>query len=313
MLVHNDVQTASPSSRRAWIEIFCPGLEHPGAGSVALLAEGVDRNLLADCLCFGFVVSPSSRRAWIEIHSPARLYSPPSVALLAEGVDRNSMQIRGTSAHQKVALLAEGVDRNLFPFRLFAVTAKVALLAEGVDRNLIRHMGLMSVLVALLAEGVDRNFFSSSLTASVLYRSPSSRRAWIEIEVDEGDAGQRKVALLAEGVDRNQKIPQLALVVEGVALLAEGVDRNFCAKAARGRSRVALLAEGVDRNTPEKVRPSVPKWSPSSRRAWIEIVNYGRFCVTGMVALLAEGVDRNRLDAVQELDEAGRPPRGGRG
>ena len=144
--------------------------------------------------------------------------------------------------------------------------------------------------VALLAEGVDRNFFSSSLTASVLYRSPSSRRAWIEIEVDEGDAGQRKVALLAEGV-----------------------DRNFCAKAARGRSRVALLAEGVDRNTPEKVRPSVPKWSPSSRRAWIEIVNYGRFCVTGMVALLAEGVDRNRLDAVQELDEAGRPPRGGRG
>ena len=91
------------------------------------------------------------------------------------------MQIRGTSAHQKVALLAEGVDRNL-----------------------IRHMGLMSVLVALLAEGVDRNFFSSSLTASVLYRSPSSRRAWIEIEVDEGDAGQRKVALLAEGVDRNR-------------------------------------------------------------------------------------------------------------
>ena len=137
------------------------------------------------------------------------------------------MQIRGTSAHQKVALLAEGVDRNLFPFRLFAVTAKVALLAEGVDRNLIRHMGLMSVLVALLAEGGDRNFFSSSLTASVLYRSPSSRRAWIEIEVDEGDAGQRKVALLAEGVDRNQKIPQLALVVEGVALLAEGVDRNW--------------------------------------------------------------------------------------
>ena len=258
----------SPSSRRAWIEILC-------------VAQDVCRAL----------VSPSSRRAWIEIHSPARLYSPPSVALLAEGVDRNSMQIRGTSAHQKVALLAEGVDRNLFPFRLFAVTAKVALLAEGVDRNLIRHMGLMSVLVALLAEGVDRNFFSSSLTASVLYRSPSSRRAWIEIEVDEGDAGQRKVALLAEGVDRNQKIPQLALVVEGVALLAEGVDRN----------------------TPEKVRPSVPKWSPSSRRAWIEIVNYGRFCVTGMVALLAEGVDRNRLDAVQELDEAGRPPRGGRG
>ena len=58
---------------------------------VALLAEGVDRN-------FGEITgkdaqgkSPSSRRAWIEIHSPARLYSPPSVALLAEGVDRNPL------------------------------------------------------------------------------------------------------------------------------------------------------------------------------------------------------------------------------
>ena len=205
------------------------------------------------------------------------------------------MQIRGTSAHQKVALLAEGVDRNLFPFRLFAVTAKVALLAEGVDRNLIRHMGLMSVLVALLAEGVDRNFFSSSLTASVLYRSPSSRRAWIEIEVDEGDAGQRKVALLAEGVDRNQKIPQLALVVEGVALLAEGVDRNnadgfvlggiypspssrrawieICRSCAMMPAcRVALLAEGVDRNitSPQTIGNAIQ--SPSSRRAWIEIL-----------------------------------------
>ena len=95
------------------------------------------------------------------------------------------------------------MDRNLGSLGIEGVSKKVALLAEGVDRNLIRHMGLMSVLVALLAEGVDRNFFSSSLTASVLYRSPSSRRAWIEIEVDEGDAGQRKVALLAEGVDRN--------------------------------------------------------------------------------------------------------------
>ena len=128
-----------------------------------------------------------------------------------------------------------------------------------------------------------------------------------------GTSAHQKVALLAEGVDRNLFPFRLFAVTAKVALLAEGVDRNFCAKAARGRSRVALLAEGVDRNTPEKVRPSVPKWSPSSRRAWIEIVNYGRFCVTGMVALLAEGVDRNRLDAVQELDEAGRPPRGGRG
>ena len=59
-----------------------------------------------------------------------------------------------------------------------------------------------------------------------------------------------EVALLAEGVDRNPDYIKRVSDGQTVALLAEGVDRNFCAKAARGRSRVALLAEGVDRNLP---------------------------------------------------------------
>ena len=57
--------------------------------SVALLAEGVDRNLLADCWGVLNVVSPSSRRAWIEMFLVLRSVSTSSVALLAEGVDRN--------------------------------------------------------------------------------------------------------------------------------------------------------------------------------------------------------------------------------
>ena len=56
----------SPSSRRAWIEMFRPAqLHHPY--TVALLAEGVDRNIL-------WTAPAQSRR---------------QVALLAEGVDRN--------------------------------------------------------------------------------------------------------------------------------------------------------------------------------------------------------------------------------
>ena len=57
-----------------------------------------------------------------------------------------------------------------------------------------------------------------------------------------------------------------------VALLAEGVDRNIPA-ARRGSMRiVALLAEGVDRNN-QMLRMAVRrKKSPSSRRAWIEII-----------------------------------------
>ena len=36
---------------------------------VALLAEGVDRNVLAGVMFGIYMVSPSSRRAWIEIFS----------------------------------------------------------------------------------------------------------------------------------------------------------------------------------------------------------------------------------------------------
>ena len=57
---------------------------------VALLAEGVDRNL--DFLVYVFVrlLSPSSRRAWIEIVLPQAFLTQIAVALLAEGVDRNA-------------------------------------------------------------------------------------------------------------------------------------------------------------------------------------------------------------------------------
>ena len=57
--------------------------------SVALLAEGVDRNLLIPQGQLAGLMSPSSRRAWIEIPSTLHTASRILVALLAEGVDRN--------------------------------------------------------------------------------------------------------------------------------------------------------------------------------------------------------------------------------
>ena len=62
---------------------------------VALLAEGVDRNIHLP-LCFALL---------------------SAVALLAEGVDRNQC-IRSRQCGPKVALLAEGVDRNRFPWTM---------------------------------------------------------------------------------------------------------------------------------------------------------------------------------------------------
>ena len=82
-----------------------------------------------------------------------------------------------------------------------------------------------------------------------------------------------KVALLAEGVDRNISFVRTTVKLGSVALLAEGVDRNsYNAEFKDIPNGVALLAEGVDRNI--IYLRSVLRWemSPSSRRAWIEII-----------------------------------------
>ena len=114
---------------------------------------------------------------------------------------------------------------------------------------------------------MDRNLLVS-VHLLLLAESPSSRRAWIEITTWEVATKAFVVALLTEGVDRNQLAPALA-TIDKVALLTEGVDRNL-------EMLFSKLANGE---------------SPSSRRAWIEILSRS---VRRSIAL-------------------GRPPRGGRG
>ena len=60
-----------------------------------------------------------------------------------------------------------------------------------------------------------------------------------------------------------------------VALLTEGVDRNVRYDFVKLFCQVALLTEGVDRNNPYPVGIGDRDASPSSRRAWIEILLYG--------------------------------------
>ena len=166
-------------------------------------------------------------------------------------------------------------------------------------------------VVALLAEGVDRNFGFRNLLPSSM-PSPSSRRAWIEIGCRPSWSCADDVALLAEGVDRNDLDLQVD-ACEKVALLAEGVDRNPKSSTTTTPTCVALLAEGVDRNLRSKLLARQKNRSPSSRRAWIEIliILYHTFGIC--VALLAEGVDRNLTALESGLSGGGRPPRGGRG
>ena len=67
-----------------------------------------------------------------------------------------------------------------------------------------------------------------------------------------------------------------------VALLAEGVDRNSrWFESYTGTLTVALLAEGVDRNCVVPSSFTRRPQSPSSRRAWIEIVHRAYFVLRG--------------------------------
>ena len=104
-----------------------------------------------------------------------------------------------------------------------------------------------TVMVALLAEGVDRNWMKMGSTVRCR-KSPSSRRAWIEINDPPPFGPHCPVALLAEGVDRNPHdgVDQLRAAMSPSSRRA-WIEINLL-RTAGHRHRVALLAEGVDRN-----------------------------------------------------------------
>ena len=79
------------------------------------------------------------------------------------------------------------------------------------------------------------------------------------------------VALHPEGVDRNQEHGEVKITGEPVALHPEGVDRNSSSGCPSLSKLVALHPEGVDRNRKGGNPAYKRRWSPSTRRAWIEI------------------------------------------
>ena len=194
-------------------------------GTVALLAEGVDRNRTRWTLCWG-----------------------TRVALLAEGVDRNISappvcRCQNSSPSSRRAWI------EIFFVNVYVRVALVALLAEGVDRNRTAAIRRRLTPVALLAEGVDRNF-PFLIYTSCGRKSPSSRRAWIEISRFRPACAAAKASPSSRRawIEILQDLCNVPAI--DVALLAEGVDRNCAATIAFATSPVALLAEGVDRNCP---------------------------------------------------------------
>ena len=100
-----------------------------------------------------------------------------------------------------VALHPEGVDRNSI-YEVLPAILEVALHPEGVDRNWDKSAGELPRLVALHPEGVDRNADDRRALREDT-ASPSTRRAWIEMDYGIILYKEVNVALHPEGVDRN--------------------------------------------------------------------------------------------------------------
>ena len=96
---------------------------------------------------------------------------------------------------------------------------------------------------------MDRNYIYL-LTNPHTNMSPSSRRAWIEINADWTQAIQAVESPSSRRAWIEIFTPKLRAKAEKVALLAEGVDRNTTPETSKPGRKVALLAEGVDRNVP---------------------------------------------------------------
>ena len=126
--------------------------------AVALLAEGVDRNL--SFLTYGWSLheSPSSRRAWIEIRWPYPSEECGPVALLAEGVDRNLL---GCPAVMWMST-SPSSRRAWIEIDSIEITETTDTKSPSSRRAwieiLLKLDELLPVVVALLAEGVDRNW-----------------------------------------------------------------------------------------------------------------------------------------------------------
>ena len=124
---------------------------------VALRKESVDRNHAPKYHQILLRRSLSARRAWIEISTRNQPGKPKAVALRKESVDRNSK-------------IAKKV-----------LTSMVALRKESVDRNSLGANADSPSKVALRKESVDRNCLCGG-KATLLSRSLSARRAWIEMD-----------------------------------------------------------------------------------------------------------------------------------
>ena len=189
--------------------------------------------------------------------------------------------------------------------------------------------------VALHPEGVDRN--TNSFNRSPSFKSPSTRRAWIEILSKCNTLCNTLVALHPEGVDRNTH----SLSYFFLDFASPSTRRAWIEIAFRRPASGCRLSPSTRRAWIEIAVASsslmMHAMSPSTRRAWIEIPpQQKKKPNTWRVALHPEGVDRNirqkapeinkvaspstrrawiemRICAREKAHHRGRPPPGGRG
>ena len=212
----------SPSSRRAWIEIYkrslCCGRHRcrPPRGGRGLKYL---RSLCIDRVC----LSPSSRRAWIEIgHVLAVIdgewWSPSSRRAWIEICSRRELQQRriGRPPRGGRGLKSAGSPRSCAaPGSPSSRRAWIEILSSAAKPSLARSPSSRRAWIEILT----RSPIVMELTSS-----PSSRRAWIEIVNDFYGFTSTLGRPPRGGRGLKSIVPLWGSDLHQVALLAEGVD-----------------------------------------------------------------------------------------
>ena len=174
-------------------------------------------------------MSPSTRRAWIEIRSARRLCKQNR----SPSTRRAWIEIQRLSARHGGSL--------------------VALHPEGVDRNPAGRVGNSPPEVALHPEGVDRNCYCQ-LIFDDARKSPSTRRAWIEIATRTG------IRHPPEGSPSTRRA--------WIEILAQRTSEYMVPLSPSTRRAWIEMQPSSDHTHYVT--------SPSTRRAWIEIFSVHR-------------------------------------
>ena len=188
------------------------------------------------------------------------------------------------------------MGRNLCNFGFQCIQAAVALLAEGVGRNSLSDTDMTTAKKSPSSRRAWVEIGDAINGSAYTTASPSSRRAWVEMPYS-----SRAISMsISSPSSRRAWVEISCAMVYLTSLIASPSSRRawveitVLSASSRGQLPVALLAEGVGRNRlPHRQLQQDRQVALLAEGVGRNQVRFAFCMASSTVALLAEGVGRN--------------------